>query len=154
MGGRRIKRLVTCQRSTPGELLGNIHRFEYRQHHVNVSRRSFSVKFPVHPPPRLSPFSPLFVRRKLPVLFERKIQSRFPSICRLVEATTAPLPISIASVFFSLFILSLSFGAPSSFPLCIGTRRLYSRKCFRIYDDKKQSDTKRYSIQSTIKWRV
>lgn len=103
------------------ELLGNIHRPEYHRRHVNVSRRSFNVKFSAHPPPRLPPFSPLFVRRKLPVLFGRKIQSRFPSICRLAEASQPsllPPPISIASVFFSLFLLSHSFGVPHPF-LCM-----------------------------------
>jgi len=100
------------------ELLGNIHRPEYRRRHVNVSRRSFNVKFSAHPPPRLSPFSPLFVRRKLPVLFGRKIQSRFPSICRLAEASQpSRLLLSLLPLcFFSFFfILSHSFGVPHPF---------------------------------------
>ncbi|KAG7203127.1 hypothetical protein KM043_010248 [Ampulex compressa] len=35
---------------------------------------------------------PLFEGRKLPALFGRKIQSRFPSICKLVRAHAAVSP--------------------------------------------------------------
>lgn len=67
--------------------------------------------------------SPLFVRRKLPVLFGRKIQSQFPSICRLAGASQLPLlPIFIGpmfSFFFFLYYCSIerSLILPSNFSI-------------------------------------
>lgn len=122
---------MTCQRSTP-RVVGNIHCTLNTAGAIwTVSRRSLNVKFLVHPPPRLPPFSPLFVRRKLPVLFGRKIQSRFPSICRLAEASQPPcllpslLPLCFSSLFF---ISSLSFNVPSSFLLCVSVHVAYIRE--------------------------